>query len=45
MLGSLVKAGCVVFVAAIWRGWTPWLLLLCGAGYAMAAVSNYLGLL
>ena len=40
-LASLVRFGCVVFVAALWRRWCRWVLLLCGILYALAACSNH----
>jgi hypothetical protein len=40
-VAKLVQLGFVLFVAAWWRPWTPWLLSLCGLLYAAAAVSNH----
>lgn len=40
----LAKAGqlaFVIFVAAWWKPWTPWLLTLCGVLYSAAAISNH----
>ena len=31
----------VIFVAAWWRPWTRWVLLICGVLYAAAAMSNH----
>ena len=42
-LASVVRLGFVFFVAAIWRKWCGWLMVLAGAGYVLAAASNYLG--
>ena len=40
-LAKLLQFGFVIFVAAWWRPWTRWLLLVCGALYTLAAVSNH----
>jgi hypothetical protein len=40
-LAKLMQLAFVVFVAAWWRPWCRWILLTCGAFYALAAVSNY----
>ncbi len=40
-LAKLIQLSFVVVVAAWWRRWTPWLLILCGLLYGAAAVSNY----
>lgn len=42
-LASVVRLGFVFFAAAIWRRWCGWLMVLAGAGYVLAAASNYLG--
>ena len=44
-LAKLIQFGFVLFVAAWWRPWTPWLMILCGLLYAAAAVSNHFMLL
>lgn len=44
-LGKFAQLLCVVLVAAWWRPWRRWILLVCAALYAMAAVSNYFLLL
>lgn len=44
-VAKLVQLGFVLFVAAWWRGWTRWVLYLCGVLYAAAAVSNFFLLL
>jgi len=40
-LAKLIQLCFVVAVAAWWKRWTPWLLILCGLLYGAAAVSNY----
>jgi hypothetical protein len=40
-VAKLVQLAFVLFVAAWWRPWTPWLLTLCGLLYTAAAVSNH----
>jgi hypothetical protein len=40
-VASAVRAGVVVFVAALWRRWTATLLLFAGVLYALAAASNH----
>jgi hypothetical protein len=40
-LAKFIQFCFVVGVAAWWRRWTPWLLILCGLLYAAAAISNY----
>lgn len=40
-IGTLVRMGFVVFVAALWRGWCGWILLACGILYCLAAASNH----
>ena len=40
-LAKAIQLGFVIFVAAWWRPWTRWLLLICGALYTLAAVSNH----
>ena len=42
-LASLVRLAFVFFVAAFWRRWCGWLLVVTGAGYALAVMSNHLG--
>lgn len=42
-LGSAVRLLFVFFVAAFWRRWSGWLLVVVGAGYALAAASNHFG--
>jgi|SRR5665213_4472624 len=44
-LAKFGQLACVVFVAAWWRPWCRWILLLCGLLYTLAAVSNYFVLL
>jgi hypothetical protein len=44
-LAKLTQVGFVLFVAAWWKPWTRWILVLCGVLYGAAAVSNYYGLL
>lgn len=40
-LAKIGQLAFVLFVAAWWKPWTPWLLSLCGLLYAGAAVSNH----
>jgi hypothetical protein len=40
-LAKLGQLAFVLFVAAWWKPWTPWLLTLCGLLYTAAAVSNH----
>ena len=40
-LATVVRLGFVIFVAAVWRRWCGWVLLVCGLLYALAAASNY----
>ena len=40
-IAKLIQLAFVLLVAAWWRGWTPWLLLICGVLYSAAAISNY----
>jgi len=40
-LAKLIQLAFVLFVAAWWRPWTPWLLTLCGLLYSAAAISNH----
>lgn len=40
-LAKFIQFACVVFVAAWWRPWCRWILLLCALLYAFAAISNY----
>lgn len=42
-LASVVRLAFVAFVAAFWRRWCGWLLVVTGAGYALGAASNYFG--
>jgi hypothetical protein len=44
-LAKFAQLACVVFVAAWWRPWCRWILLLCGLLYSLAAISNYFLLL
>jgi len=40
-LAKALQFGFVIFVAAWWRPWTRWVLILCGVLYAAAAMSNH----
>jgi hypothetical protein len=40
-LAKLVQVGFVMFVAAWWKPWTRWILLICGLLYTAAAISNH----
>jgi hypothetical protein len=40
-LAKFIQLCFVVFVAAWWRPWCAWILLGCGALYALAAISNH----
>ena len=40
-VAKLIQFGFVIFVAAWWRPWTRWLLLVCGGLYTLAAFSNH----
>lgn len=40
-LAKLGQVSCVLLVAAWWRPWCGWILLLCGCFYALAAASNH----
>lgn len=40
-LAKLGQLAFVLFVAAWWKPWTPWLLILCGLLYSAAAVVNH----
>jgi len=40
-VGTLVRLTFVIFVAAIWRGWTWTILWICGLLYCLAAASNH----
>jgi len=42
-LASAVRLLFVFFVAAFWRRWCGWLLVITGVGYALAAASNHFG--
>ena len=44
-VAKVCQLACVLFVAAWWRPWCPWVLGLCGAFYLAAAVSNHFLLL
>jgi hypothetical protein len=44
-LAKAMQVAFVVLVAAWWKPWTPWLLILCGVLYSAAAVSNYFALI
>ncbi len=41
VLGKIGQVIFVVFVASLWRRWCRWLILLCGALYLLASVSNH----
>ena len=43
ILGSFVRLGFVVAVAAVWRKWCGWMMAVCGVLYALAAASNHFG--
>ena len=45
LVGKAAQVVCAVFVAALWRPWCGWLLVVCGVLYALAAVSNHFALL
>jgi hypothetical protein len=40
-LGKFAQLSCVILVAAWWRPWCRWILLLCSILYMLAAISNY----
>lgn len=40
-IGTIVRLGFVLFVAAIWRRWCWWVLTICGILYILAAMSNH----
>jgi hypothetical protein len=40
-LAKFGQLACVIFVAAWWRPWCRWILLICSVVYALAAVCNY----
>ncbi len=40
-LAKIIQMGFVVFVAAWWKPWTRWVLILCGLLYSAAALSNH----
>lgn len=40
-LAKLAQVAFVVLVAAWWRTWCGWIMILCGLLYALAAVSNH----
>ena len=40
-IGTIVRLGFVLFVAAIWRRWCWWVLTICGILYTLAAMSNH----
>ena len=44
-LAKLIQFGFVIFVAAWWKPWTPWLLVICGLLYSASAISNHFQLL
>lgn len=44
-LAKLMQLAFVLFVAAWWRPWTPWVIGLCGVLYGAAAVSNHFQLI
>ncbi|MCK4624013.1 MAG: hypothetical protein KAV00_01790 [Phycisphaerae bacterium] len=45
VLGKIGQVVFVVFVGSLWRIWCRWLILLCGALYLLASVSNHFELL
>jgi len=44
-LAKAIQAAGAVFVSALWRPWTAWLLTLCGILYAVGALINQFELL
>jgi uncharacterized membrane protein len=40
-VAKALQVACVLFVAALWRRWCPWVLVLSGLLYALAAASNH----
>lgn len=40
-IGTIVRLGVVLFVAALWRRWCWWVLTICGILYILAAMSNH----
>jgi hypothetical protein len=44
-VAKVIQLACVLAVAAWWRRWCQWLLLVCGVLYLLAAVSNHFLLL
>jgi len=40
-LAKALQFGVAIFVAAWWRPWTRWVLIICGVLYAAAAMSNH----
>ena len=44
-LAKLIQLGFVIAVAAWWRPWCRWILLLCAALYTAAAINNHFLLL
>ena len=40
-VAKAIQFAFVIFVAAWWRPWTRWMLMICGLLYAMAALSNH----
>ncbi|HEY1686792.1 MAG TPA: hypothetical protein VGG19_18670 [Tepidisphaeraceae bacterium] len=40
-LAKFAQVGFVILVAAWWRPWCKWILILAGTLYALAAMSNY----
>ncbi len=43
ILGAVVRLAFVLVVAAVWRKWCAWMMVICGILYALAAASNHLG--
>ena len=40
-LAKVLQVGFVIFVAAWWKPWCPWILIACGGLYGLAAASNH----
>ncbi len=40
-IGTIVRLGFVLFIAAIWRRWCSWVIFVCGFLYFLAALSNH----
>ena len=43
ILGTVVRLGFVLAVAAVWRKWCSWILWICAVLYLLAAGSNHFG--